>query len=155
MCVGVCDACRRESSFRSTVHEHLLIDAVAALVGRDNMLVFANASTSASGLEMQMRQFRGARVMIGGHGAGLANMLFAAPNAAVVEFPMAPHVDRCFEHMAHALGHAYHVVPALRSFYYGRYVATPAAAEALVCLLRTLLDDQGLAHLVQSHRDEL
>ena len=147
---------RAGTSFRSIVHEQLLVDALASLVGRDNMLVFANAtSSSVAGVEAQIRAFRAARIVVGGHGAGLSNMLFAAPGAAVLELPMDPHVDRCFEHMAHALGHSYHVLPALRSFYYGRYHATPEAAAALVHALRPLLDVQGLGHLVRPQRAEL
>ncbi len=34
--------------------------------------------------------------MIGGHGAGMTNMIFAPAGSTVIEFGMEPHVDRSF-----------------------------------------------------------
>ena len=50
-------------------------------------------------------------VFVGGHGAGLTNMLFAPPGATIIEFGMKPHVDRCYGFMALALGLDYWLLP--------------------------------------------
>eukprot|EP00947_MAST-08B_sp_MAST-8B-sp1_P000462 g462.t1 len=84
----------------------------------------------ASGLSMaaQAELFAGARVILGPHGAGLTNMLFAPAGTQVIELPMRPHVNRCFGYLAHALGHRYWVVPEFRSYYHTRYEKLPASA---------------------------
>lgn len=59
----------------------------------------------------QISLFGGAKLLIGPHGAGLSNMVFAAQDASVLEFPMDPHCNRCFGYMAMALNLDYWVVP--------------------------------------------
>ena len=49
-----------------------------------------------AGLEAQQDMFQHARIIIGSHGAGLTNMLFAPHCRAVIEFPLDPHVNPCF-----------------------------------------------------------
>ena len=46
----------------------------------------------------------------GGHGAGLTNMLFMPRNATVIEFPLAPHIDRSFGWTAYVLGMVRNIV---------------------------------------------
>ncbi len=50
------------------------------------------------------------RFIVGGHGAGLSNMLFSN-DASVMEFAMDPHVDRCYGYMAMSLGLDYWLIP--------------------------------------------
>ena len=52
---------------RHVVHEQLLIDALAALVGDDNLHVFSKGAMDPKGLEAQMHTFRKAQIIIGVH----------------------------------------------------------------------------------------
>jgi hypothetical protein len=88
-----------------------------------------------AGLSMaeQAELFAGAEVIVGPHGAGLTNMIFADPDRCqVVELPMRPHVNRCFGYMAQALGLGYWVVPEFRSYYHTTYTGLPARAVKAV-----------------------
>ena len=90
--------------------------------------------------ENQVRTFAGAAVIIGAHGAGLTNVVFAdAAVGQLVELPMYPHVNRCFAYLAGAMGVRYWAVPSFRSYYHTFYDTVsngglvdpgPAVAEA-------------------------
>ena len=54
--------------------------------------------------------FRRARVVIGTHGAGLANVVYAAPGTALLEVALATPRHRDYMHLAMSLGHAYWLV---------------------------------------------
>jgi hypothetical protein len=56
-------------------------------------------------------------LIIGPHGAGIANMMFAKPGAAIMYFPIKPQVDICFAQMAAAFGHELYPVDELHTFY--------------------------------------
>ena len=58
----------------------------------------------------QIRAFRGARVVVGPHGAGLANLVFTPPGATLVELTNGAQYNRCFEWVCHVAGHAYRMV---------------------------------------------
>jgi capsular polysaccharide biosynthesis protein len=59
----------------------------------------------------QVERFAGAEAIVGGHGAGLTNMLFSPAGATVVElFSPFAFADTCYRHMAAVCGHPYHAV---------------------------------------------
>ena len=60
----------------------------------------------------QIRAFRGARTVVAPHGAGLSNLVFAAPGVRVVELAYGHHYNRCFEWICHVSGHVYRKVDA-------------------------------------------
>ena len=67
----------------------------------------------------------------GPHGAGLTNVVYA-PRAALVELPMDPHTNVCFNYMATALQHDYYVVPEVACFYHRKYKMDSLKADAVV-----------------------
>lgn len=80
----------------------------------------------------QIRTFSRARMIIGAHGAGFTNLLFAH-NAHIIEF-MAAYRNRCYERLAATLGHRYRWLP-----------ATPMPHDAMdvdLRLLAEMLDGQ-------------
>ncbi len=87
---------------------------------------------------------------IGGHGAGLTNMIFADNDTTIIEFAMNPHLNRCFGFMAMALGMDYWLVPQLSSFYYGKYNATNDNVAAVIRLLRYVIRQKSWHHLLRS-----
>lgn len=50
----------------------------------------------------QIRLFQGADLVVGPHGAGLANAVFCTPGTAIIELTVGHHFNRCFEWLAHA-----------------------------------------------------
>lgn len=75
-----------------------------------NFTLFADSPTPA--LHETMSIFNSALLIVGPHGAGLANMVFSEPGTLVVEGVCnPPHVNMCFQFAAHDLGHRYHGIP--------------------------------------------
>lgn len=97
---GLLYVTRADAASRRVANE----DEVAALLrGRG----FEVVSLSGMPFREQVRRFAGARVVVGPHGAGLTNVLFAPPGAALVELMPADTVNHCFWLMANALGLRY------------------------------------------------
>jgi hypothetical protein len=57
--------------------------------------------------EQQISVFRSARIIVGPHGAGLANAVFSETGTQVIELTNARHYNRCFEWLCHAKEHSY------------------------------------------------
>lgn len=60
----------------------------------------------------QISLFQHARVIVGPHGAGLANLVFANPGSIVVELTVGYLFNRCFEWISHVADHEYFPVEA-------------------------------------------
>jgi hypothetical protein len=60
-----------------------------------------------------LRMFYRARIVIGIHGAGLANMIYSRPGTQVIEMLCQPpdKVNLCYANLALILGHRYHAFP--------------------------------------------
>ena len=101
--------------------------------------VFEGGALTRRGIEQQAHTFRRADVIIGPHGAGLTNMLFAADNASVVEFAVVPQMDRCYAYMALALGFDYWLVPEISAAYGDQYELTADSVYLVVDHVRGLL----------------
>jgi hypothetical protein len=77
--------------------------------------------------ERAIEQFRDADVIVGPHGGGLMNMVYAKPNATVIVFPTRDWVsspaafDSYFSHACAALGLRYVVVPEVVTGFYENY----------------------------------
>ena len=80
--------------------------------------------------------------LLGGHGAGMTNMLFAPPSASVIELPLRPHVDRCYGFVALALGLDYWLLPEVHSFYHLNYTVTIESARSIVSLVSQILSSE-------------
>ncbi|KAJ3130001.1 hypothetical protein HK100_008325 [Physocladia obscura] len=70
----------------------------------------------------QIAVFARARLVVGGHGAGLTNFVFTQNGAAMVMVPMDPHIEFCFGHIVAAMGGTHYVVSAIPgAHYYSTY----------------------------------
>ncbi|KAH8081649.1 tetrapyrrole methylase [Aureococcus anophagefferens] len=67
-------------------------------------------------LAAQIALFGAAGLVVGAHGAGLANLVFAAEGCRVLEFPVVGRANRTYEWLARALGHAYAAADAEATF---------------------------------------
>ena len=85
----------------------------------------------------QARLFAAARVVIGMHGAGLANALFCVEGAALLELSLPEPEFGEYEHLAGALGLAYASVPLPHPSSRTLRGARPSACCSRVCTTRT------------------
>lgn len=101
---------------RSIANEEEVIAALKAAFG--DLLVVHRGKES---LRDQLMLFARASVVVGAHGAGLANTMVVEPGACVVMLPMHPAVDHTFIHMASALDLEMDIVTDVTSYYYSTY----------------------------------
>eukprot|EP00041_Stephanoeca_diplocostata_P039253 m.1604811 g.1604811 ORF g.1604811 m.1604811 type:complete len:748 (-) comp25358_c0_seq21:4830-7073(-) len=94
----------------------------------------------------QLDMMSSAAVVVGGHGAGMANVLWQTPGTALVRFPLLPEIERCFEYMAATVGLLYYEVPELSTRHSHHYNLTAQSLEAIV---RTV---QDALHAVAARR---
>lgn len=92
---------RRDATLRRVVNE---ADLVAALAARG----FVALVPGAMSVKAQAQAFSQAKIILGPHGAGLANMIFAPPGAAVIELSAGLRLHPAFmENLARDLGHRF------------------------------------------------
>ena len=106
---------RRPKGIRSVKNDQYLIDSLTKTYG-DTFVTFTSGSFSD-----QAELFSNASIVFGPHGAGLTNMVFCPKDAHIIEFPLMPNCNRCFEYMANALSLQYSTIPELHSYYYESY----------------------------------
>lgn len=108
---------------RVGVHEKLYVSRRSALARRMVNEAELEAALTAQGFHVvelenipfqeQVELFRGAKVIVGPHGSGLANVVFSSPGALLIElmpsgFPDRPVLnDRSFWNLASGAGHQY------------------------------------------------
>jgi hypothetical protein len=102
---------RRSASRRFT--QQAAIEEVVKQAAADyNMTYTLFIDNPTPSLEQTMIWFQSAVVIVAPHGAGLSNILFSEPGTFVVEGVCnLPHVNFCFQRLAHILGHHWHGVP--------------------------------------------
>ena len=81
-------------------------------------------------------------------------MIFSPADATVIEFPLQPHVDRCYGYMAMALGLDYWLVPQVSAFYYQNYVMDAKKADYVMRLVRHVVSSKGLAYTTGSNAND-
>lgn len=97
---------------RRLKHHDLILAAIATLSAEFHFEFVLFDDAQVPTFEKTMSIFYSARVIIGPHGAGLSNMIFAQPGTYIIEGVCnEPHSNMCFQHTAHVLGHHYHGIP--------------------------------------------
>ncbi len=94
---------RRGSSARALSNEGEIVDALA-------QRGFACVHLERLVMSEQARLFQEAEMVVAPHGAGLANMVFAAPGLRVIELLPDGAINWCYRHLAAASGHGYDCV---------------------------------------------
>ncbi|KAI8616140.1 hypothetical protein BC830DRAFT_223276 [Chytriomyces sp. MP71] len=103
----------------------------------------------------QVAMFARARVVVGTHGAGLANYVFAQPGAALVFVPMDPLIEFCFGHIVAAMGGSHYLITEIPgSHYHGTYGKITEEQMQLMGDTIQIALDKILAQTL-SHHDEL
>lgn len=92
----------------------------------------------------QVAMFQRAALVIGAHGAGLSNLVFCQSGTSLMMFPMRPHVDHTYGHMASALGLYHWVVTEVSSYYYGNYGELSNIQIQLIVSTATRILSQGV-----------
>jgi capsular polysaccharide biosynthesis protein len=91
---------RNDAKKRRVVNEADLLDALLPLG-------FEVVTLAGMSFAEQVRLFSEAKVVVGPHGAGFTNMVFAAPGAVVVELFSPTYINGCYWALANASGHRY------------------------------------------------
>ena len=94
-------------------------------------------------LQDQLDLFGGAKIIIGPHGAGLVNMMYAPADVSVIEFPMKPQCNRCFGYIAMALNLDYWIVPEINTFYHLKYKMSKKKAAAVMEVVEHIMEKKG------------
>ena len=94
-------------------------------------MVFRSVNGSDMSITEQIRVFRGADIIVGPHGAGLTNALWAKAGAALVEFPVAKAKLPYFPFISHVGKLFYWTVPLLSCHRNGDFYASKEAIEAV------------------------
>lgn len=92
---------RRDAALRRIVNEEELAAALGALS-------FETLVPGTMSVKAQAQAFSQAKIIVGPHGAGLVNVIFAPPSAAVIELSAGLRLQPTFmENLAHGLGHRF------------------------------------------------
>lgn len=95
----------RAGASRSLANE----TAISAALFRLGFLAVDPGSLS---IAQQMTLFRGASIIVGSHGAGLANLAWCAPRSAVIEIHRQERPNDCYARLSHLAGLDYVPIPA-------------------------------------------
>ena len=128
------------SQMRMVEGSHRLVDVLRTELGAGAVTVFEGHRLP---FREQMAVFQRAQLIVGAHGAGLTNAIFASPAssgtpaATLVELPLrnAP-TYAYFGHIAAAVGLDYWVLPGMNSSYTGSVVVTDEAVDDFRAFLR-------------------
>jgi len=131
---------RNDTGIRTVKNESLLVEALRKILG-NHLRIFFGKITS---FRDQIYQFNAATVVIGPHGAALGNLLWCRDQTSVIQFPLNPHVDTCFAHLAAAKNLDYWLIPKLSSYYYGQFYMNHTHVTPIVELVVSLLERRGI-----------
>jgi hypothetical protein len=95
----------RGESNRSIQNFFELRDALKARFPQQKWVIFDKMP-----LEHTIRLFQGAKLIIGAHGAGLSNMIFAPRGTPIIELSPANMFNACFWHLSWILGNTHTLV---------------------------------------------
>lgn len=129
---------RRGGSRRLTNHDEVVAAIRQSLPG-EVVCEFGEGVSMRATLEL----FAGARAVVGVHGSGLANLVFAPDDAPLVELLSPGYANPCFWHLAAALGHPHWWVEAADASHSEHLPAmhrdvTVSPADVVATLLRAL-----------------
>ncbi|CEO99059.1 hypothetical protein PBRA_007173 [Plasmodiophora brassicae] len=131
--------------------EERLLRALRAIVGPGCLHVFVAEPGKKPGVDAhesktlleQVALFASAELVIGPHGAGLSNIMFARDGCDLVYFPTNPMVDNCFAHLAAAVNARLHPVDAVTAYYFGPYHLDDAKIQAVVDTVTRVIQSRG------------
>ena len=98
-------------------------------------------------MQKQLDLFQNIEIMLGPHGAGLTNMLWAPNGTSVIEFPLKPHSNRNMAMLAYAANMDYWILPEINCNYYLKYTVDKNGVDAMIRLLKHIIDKRGLEYL--------
>lgn len=90
------------------------------------------------GIGSQARLFASASLVVGPHGAGLVNVIFAPPGCKVLEFPTHGHAIRLFKWLCREVGHEHSFVDEVTALYNGSYTMEGREIECVLAAVDKL-----------------
>jgi tetratricopeptide (TPR) repeat protein len=150
------------SGVREVQAQAILIESLEQRFGRNLYVMNLESGPDKPGalpskpltMQDQLDLFSTAQIIIGPHGAGLVNMVYAPSDVSVVEFPMKPQCNRCFGYIAMALNFDYWVVPEVTTFYHLKYQMSTKKAAAVMKTLDHIMETRGITQDLTQDIDE-
>ena len=126
----------RRSKSRKFTEQKRIEEVLERAAGEYNLTFTLFVDNPTPSLNDTMTMFHSAVIIVAPVGAGESNMYFAQPGTYVVEGVCnLPHVNLCFQRLAHILGHHWHGVTSRRG------------CEAVVDVSATSIDDAVRSYL--------
>jgi len=124
---------RSDSNRRKLLNEKNLIEAINRKLNCKLTCIVPTSYT----VEDQLDIFRSARIVIGLHGAGLANIVFCKKGTHIIEIAPSVHKNICYQYLSTALGLIHHFA----------YFSSPPNANLLYD--NFTLEDLSISNIVQ------
>jgi hypothetical protein len=129
---------RKQGSKRAVKNEKEVIEAIQSI--HPDMVEFY----SSNDWKKDREYLSHAELIVGPHGGAMANMIFALPNATVVEFiplkklKLMGNIERpCYAGLSHGLGFAYYTVePTIFNFDHGQMVVPQDKLQQLLLSIK-------------------
>ncbi|KAH3761495.1 DUF563 domain-containing protein [Pelomyxa schiedti] len=137
---------RGDVSSRNIIGEEKLLSTMRSELPSYHVVSFLGTS---QGILEQARTFRRAKLVVSGHGASLANLIFCTPRTQVLLFPLEPNVDQNFGHIVSAMELDLWLLPITAAFHQN-FTLT---ADSLLVTMNTI--HKALAHQKEHTHDEL
>lgn len=128
---------RAQSPRRVASGQQLLLNGLKELCEKAGFRLLI--ATGQGPVAAQATVFRHARVLVGPHGAGLANLVFTPPGATVVEFAMDALGNRTYEYLAQVCKHRHVMPPRPTASYHGDYTLSAGDVDAVLQAVQTAL----------------
>lgn len=106
---------RSDQETRRLSNENAMVAALKAAFPMEKFLIVKQSDTPAGLYTLEI--FRRAKIILGPHGAGLSNMVFAAPGTTLIEIVFLHAMPLPFWHTAAALNQTYWMIPASGAFW--------------------------------------
>ena len=135
---------------RSVSDQQILIELLEEMLGSNFVVFRMPQNDDFVGMSEHAEMFAGAAIIIGPHGGGLANMMFAPSYTTVIEFELGPVRSRSFEYVARAFEMDYISVPEISSRLQGRYKMEEDVAHSLLKLVWDTLTAKQFDDLIVS-----
>lgn len=126
------------NSIRSFFDEYWLIYHLRKLTNKYGAQLSIHQGSGS--LVDQAKLFNSANIVIGAHGAGLANIIFCQPMSSIIEFAPQNKLWNIYGYLSTALDLDYWIVPEMNTTYYGWYYIDRQRLDSIINTLTQVIE---------------